>query len=76
MFQFQLESQEENYHFSFTASATFRAKLERARELASHAIPTGDVAQVLERALNLLIERELKRRLGTGKPRKQRGAEA
>jgi hypothetical protein len=69
---FQLESPEENYRLSFTAGAGFCAKLERAQELASHSVPSGDVAQVLERALDLFIEHELKRRLGTGKPRKQR----
>ena len=34
----------ERYRFEFTASAEFRAKLERARELLSHAVPNGDPA--------------------------------
>jgi hypothetical protein len=70
--QFQLETQEEDYRFTFTASAGFRRKLEQARELASHAVPSGEVAEILERALDLFIAHETKRRLGAGKPRKPR----
>jgi hypothetical protein len=38
----------------------------------SHALPSGDLAALFERALDALIERETKRRLGAGKPRKRR----
>jgi hypothetical protein len=69
---FPLEPTEESYRFTFTASAEFKKKVERARELASHAVPSGDVAEILERALDVFIEYETKRRFGTGKPRKQR----
>jgi len=62
----------ERYRIEFTASSEFRAKLEQARELLSHAVPSGDIAVVLERALDELIARELKRRTGAGKPRKRR----
>jgi hypothetical protein len=69
---FQLEPAEESCRFTFTASAEFRKKVERARELASHAVPSGDVAEILERALDVFIAHEMKRRLGAGKPRKPR----
>jgi hypothetical protein len=73
---FQLEPPEENYRLSFTASAGFFSKLERAQELASHSVPSGDVVQILERALDTFIEDELKRRFGAGKPHKQRALKA
>jgi 5-methylcytosine-specific restriction endonuclease McrA len=48
-------------------------KLERARALLSHAIPSRDVAQVLDRALDALIAQLEKRKLGaTTKPRERR----
>jgi len=62
----------ERYRIEFIASAEFRAKLEQARELLSHSVPSGDLALVLERALDELIDRELKRRIGSDKPRKRR----
>jgi len=62
----------ERYRIEFSASTEFRAKLEQARELVSHSVPSGDIALVLERALDELIARELKRRTGAGKPRKRR----
>ncbi|MBK9001460.1 MAG: HNH endonuclease [Myxococcales bacterium] len=55
-----------------TASVAFRDKLEQARALLSHTVPSGDLATILERALDVLIERETKRRSGAGKPRKRR----
>jgi hypothetical protein len=56
----------------FTASQELHDKIERARELSSHALPGGELAPLFERALDALIERETKRRLGAGKPRKRR----
>jgi hypothetical protein len=61
-----------SYRVQFTASAELYAKLEKARELLSHALPTGDLAALFERALDELIERETKRRRRAGRPRKQR----
>jgi hypothetical protein len=60
----------DRYRIEFTATAALRAKLEQARELTSHALPNGDLALLFERALDELIERELKRRVGAGKPRR------
>ena len=62
----------ERYLVQFTASAELHAKLERARELLSHSVPSGDLPELVERAIDALIERELKRRTGAGKPRKRR----
>ncbi len=56
----------------FTASAELARKIDQARELMSHAIPGGELATLFERALDALIERETKRRLGANKPRKRR----
>jgi hypothetical protein len=62
----------ERYRYEFSAGRSFHAKLEQARELLSHAVPDGDPAALLERALDALLERELKRRQGAGKPRQRR----
>ena len=62
----------ERYRIEFTASAEFYAKLEEAKQLLSHTLPSGDLAQLFERALDELINREVKRRMGAGKPRKPR----
>jgi len=62
----------ERYRIQFTASAELHRKLEQAQELLSHSVPGGDLAQLFERALDELIHKELKRRTGTGKPRKRR----
>lgn len=56
----------------FTAHAAFRDKLELAQGLLSHKVPTGDLATILELALDLLITEETKRRAGAGTPRKSR----
>lgn len=62
----------ERYRLELTMSAELYAKLERASELLSHSVPSGDLPLLLERALDAVIERELKRRTGAGKPRKRR----
>ncbi len=57
----------------FTASDGLREKIERARELLSHALPSGDLAALFERALDALIEQETKRRFGaSGRPNRRR----
>ena len=61
-----------SYRVEFTASAELYAKIERATELLSHTVPGGELATVFERALDALIESEMRRRTGAGKPRKQR----
>ena len=62
-----------HWSVQFTASAQLYAKIERARELLSHALPDGELASLFERALDLLIERETKRKQGAAKPAKAAG---
>ncbi len=57
----------------FTASRTLEEKLMLARDLMSHANPSGDLATVVEAAVDLLIAERMKRKFGhtkrVGKPR-------
>ena len=48
----------------FTATDELRRKLERARDLMRHANADGDLAVVVERAVDLLLEKLEKQRLG------------
>ncbi len=62
---------ESRYRLQLTASADLRAKLERATDLMRHRNPTGDMAVVIERALDALLETLEKERLGaTKRPQK------
>jgi 5-methylcytosine-specific restriction endonuclease McrA len=54
---------EDRYRVQLTASATLRDKLERARDLMMHRNPTGDLAVVIERALDVLLEKLERERL-------------
>jgi hypothetical protein len=60
-----------SYRVEFTASAELHDKIQQARNLLSHAIPSGDLAQLFERALDALLHAESKRRVGTGQPRRR-----
>jgi len=63
---------EENYRLQLNISRALLEKLELARDLMSHANRAGDLAVVVERAVDLLIEKLQKRRFGqTSRP--QRG---
>jgi len=64
----------ERYEIRFKASAAMREKLRVAQDLLGHAIPSGDIAQVFDRALALLVA-DLSRRkfAATGRPRQSRG---
>jgi 5-methylcytosine-specific restriction endonuclease McrA len=55
---------EARYRLQLTASAELRAKLERARDLMGHRNPGGDLAVVVERALDALLEKLERERLG------------
>ncbi|MBK7582331.1 MAG: HNH endonuclease [Myxococcales bacterium] len=55
-----------------TARVELRDKLEQARNLLSHEVPSGDLATLLELGLDLLIAAAIQRRSGAGKPRKRR----
>lgn len=61
------------YEVRFTASAATRAKLDRARDLLRHAVPSGDLAEVFDRALTLLVaDLERKTYANTPRPRPAR----
>jgi hypothetical protein len=63
----------ERYEVRFTASAETCAKLKRAQDLLRHAIPNGDTAAIVDRALTLLVADLERKKLGaTEKPRRGR----
>lgn len=53
-----------NYRLQVTISAETHEKLRRARDLLRHAIPDGDIAVILDRALTLLLADTERRRCG------------
>jgi hypothetical protein len=55
---------EERFKVQFTARAELRDKLERARDLMWHRNPNGDLAVVLDAAMDALLEKLEKERLG------------
>jgi hypothetical protein len=57
---------------SLRRGAEFSDKLEQARQLLSHAIPSGDLGELMERALDALHEQETRQRFGAGRPRQRR----
>ena len=64
----------DRYRVQFTASQRLHDKLERARHLMRHQIPSGDLAEICERALDLLIAQRMKQAFAVGvKPRRRRG---
>ncbi|HEX9772724.1 MAG TPA: HNH endonuclease signature motif containing protein, partial [Steroidobacteraceae bacterium] len=61
----------DRYSIRVTVSQSTHDKLRRATALLRHAVPDGDVADVLDRALDALIEKVHKRKNGkVDKPRK------
>jgi hypothetical protein len=62
------------YEIRFSASAETTEKLRLAQDLLGHAVPNGDLGQVFDRALTLLVEDlQRKRFAATRKPRASRG---
>jgi hypothetical protein len=57
----------ERYAVRFTISEGVKRKLERARELLSHRLPSGDLSTLFEWALNELIGAVEKQRFGVGR---------
>jgi hypothetical protein len=53
----------DRYEIRFTASAATRDKLKVAQDLLRHAIPSGDVAAIFDRALSELIEAHSRRKM-------------
>jgi len=63
----------ERYKVQFTASEALHDKLRRAQDLLRHRIPDGDVAQVFELAVTLLVEKLEKQKFAaTDRPRAAR----
>jgi hypothetical protein len=60
----------ERCRIEFTASAELRQKLERCLDRSSHANPSRDLAFVVERAVDLLLAKLEKERLGKSKQRR------
>jgi hypothetical protein len=59
-----------------TVSKATHDKLRQAQALLSHAVPSGDVAEVLDRALDALIERLERRKYGASeRPGRARNSE-
>ena len=54
----------DSYVMRLTARRATIERLRRAQDLLSHAVPDGDVDEILHRALGALIEQEEKRRYG------------
>ena len=62
------------YRVTFTASASTYEKLQLAQDLLRHVLPSGDPAQIFERALDVLVEALLKEKYAaTDRPRASRG---
>jgi hypothetical protein len=60
----------DRYEVRFTATAATIDKLKRAEELLSHAIPSGDVAEIIDRALDaLLLQAARQKHAATDRPR-------
>ena len=67
----------ERYQIRFTASAETYRKLRQAQELLGHAVPSGDVAAVFDRALSALLADLTRKKLAaTERPRTQRAGRA
>jgi len=65
----------ETYKVQYTASRAQRDKLREAQDLLRHQLPAGDLAEIVDRALTLLIADVKKKRFGVGrKPRKPAAA--
>jgi len=66
---------EETFKFQFTASRACHDKFRQAQDLLRHRIPDGDLATIVENALDLLIEQVKKERFATGRKARQAPAE-
>jgi 5-methylcytosine-specific restriction endonuclease McrA len=67
----------EAYKIQFTGSRALRDKLRQAQALLRHRVPTGEMATIVEMALDVLIEQVKKERFATGRaPRTQKESTA
>jgi hypothetical protein len=64
----------DRYQVTFTATGATIAKLRHAQELLSHAVPSGDVGEIFDRAMDaLLAEAGRRRHAATDRPRASAG---
>jgi len=64
----------DRYEIRLTASAQTREKLRQAQDMLRHAIPNGDLGEVIDRALTVLLEDLARKKFaGTSRPRACRG---
>jgi hypothetical protein len=60
------------YKLQVTISESTQQKLRQAQELIRHQIPDGNTAEILDRALDLLVEKLKKQKFGgTGRKRRK-----
>jgi hypothetical protein len=64
----------DRYRVTFTADAETCEMLDLAKDLLRHAVPSGDTAQVVKRALKTLLEDLARKFAATEKPRKAGGS--
>jgi hypothetical protein len=65
----------DRYEIRFTASRETLEKLRTAQDLLRHAVPSGDAAEIFDRALTALLEQTTRRKLSaTNRPRPARAA--
>jgi hypothetical protein len=65
----------DRYQFRFTVSAGTYEKFKRAQDLLRHAVPSGDPAEIIDRALSALLEGlEQKKFAATARPRTGSGS--
>src|SRR5262249_24672265 len=67
---------ESTYKVQLTASRELRDKLREAQDLLRHRIPDGDLACIVEKALDLLIDQVKKERFAVGRKARQSSAVA
>ena len=67
----------DRYRITFTGSASLCRKLDLARDMLQHALPSGDPAQIFERALDALLESLVEKKFAvTARPRASQGTKA
>ena len=59
------------YKLEFTAGQALHDKLEQLKDLLRHQVPDGDLAVILERAVDLLLDKTLKQRFAQTRSPKQ-----
>jgi len=67
---------EQTYKVQFTARRELRDKLRQAQDLLRHRVPDGDLACIVEKALDLLIAQVKKERFAVGRKPRQTSAAA